>query len=71
MIVNYSNKQDAIQFIQANRSKYKINELNDALKWADKIPQNYESKEMKIDALIEYLETNIVNNNNSILTVSY
>lgn len=56
LIVNYSNLDDAIHYIDTNRSRIRVPDLNDTLGWANKNPKDYRSKDQKIDALLNYLK---------------
>ena len=56
LIVNYRNLEDAVEYIRQNKSKIRVDELNDALRWAGINPKKCGNKESKIYVLIDYLE---------------
>lgn len=58
VIVNYNDSRNlmgAIDYIEENRSKLRVPELNSALEWAGKDYKQYKGKDAKIRELLQYL----------------
>lgn len=59
LIVNFNNNRNldgAIYYIETNRSKLRVSELNDVLEWAGRTPKDYKGKDRKIEAVLDYLK---------------
>lgn len=48
--------RDAIDYIEENPSKFKVKDLNHALKWAGLNPKDYKGKYKKMEAILDYLK---------------
>lgn len=59
LIVNFNNSRNldgAIYYIETNRSKLRVPELNDVLEWAGRNTNDYKGKARKIEAVLDYLK---------------
>lgn len=59
IVVAYNDERrlgDAIDFIEGNAAKFKVKDLNKALKWAGKNPKDYKGKYKKMEVILNYLK---------------
>lgn len=59
MIVVYNDERrllDAVEYIKEYPSKFKVKDLNKALKWAGKNPKDYKGKYNKMEAIIDFIK---------------
>lgn len=59
IVVAYNDERrlrDAIDYIEDNSSKFRVKDLDKALKWAGKNPKDYKGKYNKMKVILDYLK---------------